>query len=198
MRVPLSWLKDYVDIDLPIDELAEKLTLAGLEVENIEYIGVPMPASERLRKGLKPDDPVTGDGHIVWDRDKIFVGQILESKKHPNADRLLLATVDYGAAKPMTIITGAPNLKPGDHGQKVAFATIGAILIDPYADHFKTMKLKAGKIRGIQSEGMACSERELGISEEHEGIIILPDDAPVGMPLADYLGDVVFDLAVTP
>lgn len=198
MRVPLSWLKDYVDIDLPIDELAEKLTLAGLEVENIEYIGVPMPATERLRKGLKRDDPVTGDGHIVWDRDKIFVGQILESKKHPNADRLLLATVDYGAAKPMTIITGAPNLKPGDHGQKVAFATIGAILIDPYADHFKTMKLKAGKIRGIQSEGMACSERELGISEEHEGIIILPDDAPVGMPLADYLGDVVFDLAVTP
>ena len=198
MRVPLSWLKEYVDIDLPVDELAEKITLAGLEVENIEYIGVSMPESERRRKGLKPDDPVTGDGHIVWAGDKIFVGQILESKKHPNADRLILATVDYGADVPMTIITGAPNLKPGDRGQKIAFATIGAILIDPYADHFKTMRLKAGKIRGITSEGMACSERELGISDEHEGILILPDDAPVGMPLADYLGDVVFDIAVTP
>ena len=98
----------------------------------------------------------------------------------------------------MTIITGAPNLKPGDSGQKVAFATLGSILIDPYADSFKTMKLKSGKIRGITSEGMACSEKELGISEEHEGIIILPDDAPVGAPLADYLGDVVFDIDVTP
>ncbi|NOZ51299.1 MAG: phenylalanine--tRNA ligase subunit beta [Chloroflexi bacterium] len=198
MRVPLSWLKEYVDIDVPVDELAEKSTLAGLEVENIEYIGVPMPDSERRRKGLKPDDPVTGDGHIVWDRQKIFVGQILESRKHPNADRLILATVDYGADTPMTIITGAPNLKPGDRGQKVAFATIGAILIDPYAEHFKTMRLKAGKIRGITSEGMACSERELGISDEHEGILILPDDAPVGTALADYLGDVIFDIAVTP
>ncbi len=198
MRVPLSWLKDYVDITLPVDELAEKLTLAGLEVENIEYIGVPMPEGERQRKGINAGDPVTGDGHIVWERDKVFVGQILESRRHPNADRLLLATVEYGAEQPMTIITGAPNLQPGDRGQKVAFATIGATLIDPYADHFKTMRLKSGKIRGIRSEGMACSERELGISEEHEGIMILPDDAPVGMPLADYLGDVVFDIAVTP
>jgi len=198
MKVPLSWLKDYVDITLPVDELAEKLTLAGLEVEGIAYLGVPMPASERRRKGIVDDDPVTGEGHIAWARDAIFVGQILETAQHPNADRLLLATVDYGAGAPMTIITGAPNLSPGDSGQKVAFAVIGATLIDPYAEGFKTMKLKPGKIRGIQSEGMACSERELGLSNEHEGILILPDDAPVGMPLADYLGDVVFDIAVTP
>ncbi|MCO6453130.1 MAG: phenylalanine--tRNA ligase subunit beta [Caldilineales bacterium] len=198
MKIPLSWLKDYVDITLPVDELAEKLTLAGLEVENIEYIGVPVPASERLRKGIADDDPVTGNGRIVWGRDALFVGQILQTKRHPDADRLLLATVDYGTGEPMTIITGAPNLQPGDSGHKIAFATIGAILIDPYADSFKTMKLQAGKIRGIQSEGMACSERELGLSDEHEGILILPDDAPVGMPLADYLGDVVLDIAVTP
>ncbi len=86
-------------------------------------------------------------------RDTIFVGQILESKQHPNADRLMLATVDYGVGEPMTIITGAPNLKPGDSGQKVAFATLGSILIDPYADGFKTMKLKSGKIRGITIRG---------------------------------------------
>ncbi|NOX61989.1 MAG: phenylalanine--tRNA ligase subunit beta [Chloroflexi bacterium] len=198
MRAPLSWLKEYVDIDLPVDVLAEKLTLAGLEVANIEYIGVLPPESERRRMQMKPGDVVTGDGHIAWERDKIFVGQILKTEKHPNADRLLLVTVDYGADEPLTVITGAPNLKPGDSGQKVAFATVGAVLVDAYADTFKTKKLKAGKIRGIRSEGMACSERELGISDEHEGVIILPDDAPVGTPLADYLGDVVFDIDVTP
>lgn len=198
MKVPLSWLKEYVDITLPVDELAEKLTLAGLEVENIEYIGLPMPESVRRRKGIAPDDLATGNGHIVWERDKLFVGQILETRRHPNADRLLLATVDYGRGEPMTVITGAPNLQPGDAGQKVAFATLGAVLVDPYAAEFKTMKLKPAKIRGIESQGMACSEKELGISDEHEGILILPDDAPVGMPLADYLGDIVLEIAVTP
>lgn len=198
MKVPLSWLKEYVDITLPVDELAEKLTLAGLEVENIEYIGLPMPESVRRRKGIAPDDPVTGNGHIVWERDKLFVGQILETRRHPNADRLLLATVDYGRGEPMTVITGAPNLQPGDAGQKVAFATLGATLVDPYAAEFKTMKLQPAKIRGVESQGMACSEKELGISDEHEGILILPDDAPVGMPLADYLGDIVLEIAVTP
>ncbi len=198
MRVPLSWLKDYVDITLPVDELEEKLTLAGLEVGAVDYIGVLPPESVRQRKQMKAGDVATGNGRIAWERDKIFVGRIVESQKHPNADRLILATVDYGAGDPMTIITGAPNLKPGDSGQKVAFATLGALLIDPYADSFKTMKLKSSKIRGITSEGMACSEKELGISEEHEGIIILPDDAPVGMSLADYLGDVVFDIDITP
>ena len=198
MKVPLSWLKDYVDITLPVDELADKLTLAGLEVENIEYIGVFPPAAERKRKGIAANEPVTGEGHIAWERDKLFVGQILESRRHPNADRLLMATVDYGAGQPMTIITGAPNLNPGDSGMKIAFATLGATLVDPYAEGFKTMKLKPSKIRGIESQGMACSEKELGLSEEHEGVILLPDDAPVGAALVDYLGDVVFHIAVLP
>jgi len=198
MRVPLSWLKEYVDIPVPVDELEERLTLAGLEVTQVEYIGVEPPASVRLQKQMKPDDVVTGNGRIVWDREKIFVGEVVRVEKHPNADRLTLVTVDYGAEAPLTVVTGAPNLKPGDQGQKVAFATAGAVLIDAYADTFKTRKLKPGKIRGILSQGMVCSERELGISDEHEGIIILPEDAPVGTPLADYLGDVVFDIDVTP
>ena len=198
MRVPLSWLKEYVDIPIPVDELIERLTLAGLEVVNVEYIGVLPPESVRRQKQMKPGDVVTGPGRIAWDREKIFVGEVVRVEKHPNADRLTLVTVDYGADEPLTVVTGAPNLKPGDSGQKVAFATAGAVLIDAYADTFKTKKLKPGKIRGIVSQGMVCSERELGISDEHEGIIILPDDAPVGTPLADYLGDVVFDIDVTP
>ncbi len=198
MRVPLSWLKEYVDIAIPVDELIERLTLAGLEVVNTEYIGVLPPESVRRQKQMKPDDVVTGPGRIAWDREKIVVGEVVRVEKHPNADRLTLVTVDYGADEPLTVVTGAPNLKPGDSGQKVAFATAGAVLIDAYADTFKTKKLKPGKIRGIVSQGMVCSERELGISDEHEGIIILPDDAPVGAPLADYLGDVVLDIDVTP
>jgi len=194
IRVPLSWLNDFVDIrDLDPIELAERLTLAGLEVEHIRWVGLnPSPSYH-----VPPERMDESDG-LGWERDKIFVGEIIRTERHPDADRLLLATVEYGGDKPMTIITGAPNLRPGDSMLKVAFATIGARLVDPYADSYKTMTLKAGKIRGIQSEGMACSEKELGISEEHEGIIILPVNAPVGMPLADYMGDAVLEMDLTP
>ncbi len=194
IRVPLSWLNDFVEIhDLDPIELAERLTLAGLEVEHIRWVGLnPSP-----RYHVPPERMDESDG-LGWERDKIFVGEIIRTERHPDADRLLLATVEYGGDKPMTIITGAPNLRPGDTMLKVAFATIGARLVDPYADSYKTMTLKAGKIRGIQSEGMACSERELGISEEHGGIIILPVNAPVGMPLADYMGDAVLEMDLTP
>ncbi|MEI2690695.1 MAG: phenylalanine--tRNA ligase beta subunit-related protein [Anaerolineae bacterium] len=194
IRVPLSWLNDFVDIrDLDPVELAERLTLAGLEVEHIRWVGLnPSP-----RYHVPPERMDEADG-LGWERDKIFVGEIIRTERHPDADRLLLATVEYGGPKPMAIITGAPNLRPGDSGIKIAFATIGARLVDPYADSYKTMTLKAGKIRGIQSEGMACSEKELGISEEHEGIILLPVNAPVGTPLADYLGDAVLEMDLTP
>lgn len=194
MRVPLSWLNDFVDIsDLDPVELAERLTMAGLEVEHIRWVGLtPSPRYHVPRHMMGEEDG------LPWDRDKIFVGEIIRTEKHPNADRLLLATVEYGGTKPMTIITGAPNLKVGDRGLKVAFATIGATLVDPYADTYKTFKLKANKIRGIRSEGMACSEKELGLSDDHEGIIILPPNAPVGTPLADYMGDAVFTMDLTP
>ncbi|HSN74248.1 MAG TPA: phenylalanine--tRNA ligase subunit beta [Anaerolineae bacterium] len=194
IRVPLSWLNDFVEIhDLDPIELAERLTLAGLEVEHIRWVGLnPSPHHH-----VPPERMDEADG-LPWERDKIFVGEIIRTERHPDADRLLLATVEYGGEKPMTIITGAPNLRPGDMMIKIAFATIGARLVDPYADSYKTMVLKAGKIRGIQSEGMACSEKELGISEEHEGIILLPVNAPVGMPLADYIGDAVLEMDLTP
>jgi phenylalanyl-tRNA synthetase beta chain len=194
IRVPLSWLNDFVDIrDLDPVELAERLTLAGLEVEHIRWVGLnPSPSYH------KPVEAMGEEDGLPWERDKIFVGEIIRTERHPDADRLLLATVAYGGDKPMKIITGAPNLRPGDSMLKVAFATVGARLVDPYADGYKTFRLKPNKIRGIQSEGMACSERELGISDEHVGIIILPPDAPVGMPLADYLGDAVLQMDLTP
>ena len=174
MKVPLSWLREHVDITLPLAALADRLTMAGLEVDNIEHIGE------------------------MWDRNTIFVGQVVTVRQHPNADRLVLVTVDYGKGQPMEVVTGAPNLHVGDAGQKVVFATVGARLIDPYAETLKYQTLKRSKIRGVNSEGMVCSEKELGLSDEHTGIIILPDDAPVGTPLVDYWGDTVLDIGLTP
>ncbi len=180
MRVPISWLKEYVDLNLPTKQLADRLTLAGLNVEGIEN---------------------TGDW---WDPENIVVGRLLAVKAHPNADRLVLVDVDYGASEPEQVVTGAPNLfqyKGMQHLPvlKVAFARAGAILIDAYSDEQPRLQkqLKSSKIRGIPSNGMVCSERELGLSEEHEGILILPEDAPVGMPLRDYLGDEVLLLDLT-
>jgi phenylalanyl-tRNA synthetase beta chain len=174
MKVPLNWLKEYVDITLPVPELAERMTLAGMEVETIEHIGAD------------------------WDRDKILVGEIVEIRPHPDADRLTIAVVRCGSGDPEAVVTGAPNVKVGDRGQKVAFARNGARLIDGHSDELRYLTLKPSKIRGVLSAGMVCSEKELGLSGEHEGILILPDDAPVGMPLVDYLGDTVFDLDLNP
>ncbi len=174
MKVPISWLREYVDSNLPVDELAELLTIAGLEVSQVERIGEE------------------------WARDKVFVGQIQEIRRHPNADRLVLAAVEYGGATPLTVVTGAPNLAVGTSGQKVAFATTGARLIDGYSDELRYKTLKPTKIRGVRSEGMVLSEKELGLSDDHSGIIILDDDAPVGTPLADWLGDAVLHLDLTP
>jgi phenylalanyl-tRNA synthetase beta chain len=174
MRVPLNWLKEYVDIPVPLDELVKRLSMAGLEVENIERIGE------------------------LWDRDKVFVGQVVAVRQHPDADRLVLVTVDYGQAQPLEVVTGAPNLHVGDKGQKVVFATIGTRLIDGHSETLRYVTLKRSKIRGVNSEGMVCSEKELGISDEHTGNLILPDDAPVGMPFVDYWGDTVLDLELTP
>jgi len=173
MQVPLKWLQEYVDIEGPREELYERITLAGLEVVGIEEIGAR------------------------WDQDKILVGEVKEIRPHPNADRLTVAVVDYGADEPLAVVTGAPNLRPGDSGVKVAFATEGAMLIDGYATERKYVKLRPSKIRGVASKGMVCSEKELGISDEHEGIMILPADAPVGVPLRDYLGDSVLELDLT-
>ena len=174
MRVPLRWLREYVDIDLPLPELAARMTLAGLEVDAIEHIG---------------DE---------WGRDAIVVGQIIEVRPHPNADRLTIALVDHGLPEPQAVVTGASNIQVGDHGQKVAFARAGARLIDGYSEELRYTTLKPTKIRGVLSAGMVCSEKELGLSDEHAGILVLDDDAPVGVPLQDYIGDEILVIELTP
>jgi phenylalanyl-tRNA synthetase beta chain len=189
MKLPLSWMRDYVDIKISPEELAMKLTFAGLEVEQTEYIGLPRPAGSRAT-GERPE--------LVWDRDKIFVGEILTVEQHPNADRLTLVNVAYGAREPVKMVTGAPNINVGGSGYKVALALEGSRLFDGHKPGWELATLKKSKIRGIESGSMVCSEKELGISDEHEGIILLPDDAPVGTPLADYLGDIVFDFKINP
>ena len=166
MKVSLKWLKEYIDITLPPADLANRLTMAGMEVTELQVIGS--------------------------DWGNIIIGQITAINPHPNADRLSLATIDLGTES-VTVVTGAPNLRPGD---KVAFAPVGAQLIDGHTGQIH--RLKSAKIRGVISNGMACSEKELGISDNHEGIMVLPPEAPLGTPLTDYLGDTIFDLDITP
>ena len=166
MKISLNWLRDYVDIKLAPEELAERLTMAGLEVKGIQTIGG------------------------TWDN--VVIGEVMALNPHPNADRLKLATVDLGTERVATVC-GAPNI---ELGQRVTFARIGARLIEPHTGGITV--LKPTEIRGIVSEGIVCSERELGISDRHEGIFVLSPEAPVGTPLSAYLGDVIFDLDVTP
>ncbi|MCB9135751.1 MAG: phenylalanine--tRNA ligase subunit beta [Anaerolineales bacterium] len=194
MKFPLSWLKDYVDITLPINDLAYQLTIAGLEVEAIHFVGLPLPQNDKLQY------KVSG---FAWERDKIVVAAIHEVMPHPNADRLTLCKLDDGE-QIHTVLTGAPNLFDykgiGELNPplKVAYAREGAQLYDGHQPGYVLTRLKRTKIRGVDSYSMVCSEKELGISDEHEGIMFLPADAPTGMPLADYLGDAVLDIAITP
>jgi len=203
MKIPLSWLKDFVEIDITIEEIAQRLTLAGLEVEEVQYIGLPQPSSKtegRSGGHIGPESKVSG---LEWDADKIVVGSIVEVMPHPNADRLVLCRLEDGKQEHI-VLTGAPNLfeykgkGPLPKPLKVAFATEGARIYDGHKAGWEVMTLKRAKIRGVESYSMACSEKELGISEDHEGVILLDDDAPVGMPLVDYMGDAVFDIAVKP
>src|SRR5947209_10739012 len=184
MKVPLSWLRDYVDVSLPVPQLVERLTLAGLEVGGVRVLGLPVPEGVRVK---------AEDRGPVWDRDKIFVAQVLGVEPHPNADRLKLPTVTWGEGKVKQLVTGAPNINLGDKGQKVVLALVGSVLIDGHAAERKLSELKPTKIRGVPSDAMVCSLLELGISDEHEGIILLEADAPVGAPLADFMGDIIVE-----
>jgi phenylalanyl-tRNA synthetase beta chain len=166
VRVPLKWLAEYVDINVDARELARRLTMAGTEVS-----------------------AVVTTGH---DWDKISVAEVIDVSPHPNADRLRLATVNLGGEQ-ITVVCGAPNVAAG---QKVAFARVGAELIDGHTG--QPTILKVAKIRGVESAGMVCSEKELGLSDYHEGILVLPEDAPVGTALTEYLGDTILDLDITP
>lgn len=194
MLVPLSWLKEYVDIDLPLEDLARVLTMAGLEVDSVRLVGLPGPHSEQH------EFKFTG---LSWDPEKIVVAQVDEVMPHPNADRLVLCRLKDGQQDHI-VLTGAPNLYPykgqGPLAQplKVAYAKEGAVLYDGHQPGQVLTTLKRAKIRGVESYSMICSEKELGISEEHEGVMILDADAPTGAPLADYLGDAVYEISILP
>ncbi len=179
MKLPLSWLAEFVTLEAEVDELCRRLTLAGLEVENVER-----------------EAPGFSD---------VFVARVLKVERHPNADRLNLCDVDAGAVGRFSVVCGAPNVRAG---MTAPFARLGARLIGSGhgsgghrpASLQDAPPLQAAVIRGVRSEGMLCSERELGFSEDHAGIVALPDDAPIGVELASYLrsDDTVLDIAITP
>ena len=198
MKVPLSWLKDYIDLDgYTVEDLARMLTLAGLEVDEIKYAGLPMPTYE---DGGRHEFKTSGIG---WDRDKIVVAEIREVNPHPNADKLTLLDL-FDGEKEQVVLTGAPNIfdlkgtGKLPNPLKVAYAKEGSTIYDGHADGLVLTTLKRAKIRGVESYSMVASEKELGISEEHEGIILLDDDAPVGMPLVEYMGDAVLSIDILP
>ena len=156
-----------------------------------EYIDITLPPSD-LAKRVTMAGLEVGEIKVIGDWENIVVGQIIAINPHPNADRLTLPTVDLGTEQ-ATVVCGAPNLRIGD---KIAFAYVGAQLIDGHSG--QVSRLKSAKIRGVVSSGMVCSEKELGISDSHEGIMVLSPEAKIGITLAEYLGDVIFDLEVTP
>ena len=165
MKVPLTWLRQYVNVDIPADELAHRLTMAGVEVGEVQETG-------------------------GWS--EVYVGSVTSVRPHPNADRLRLCTVTTGSDQ-MEVVCGAPNVA---ESQKICFARVGAYLYNAHSQRRET--LAAATIRGVESQGMICSELELGLGDDHTGIIVLPDDAPLGEPLSDYLGDTILDLELTP
>lgn len=196
MHIPLSWLRDFVDIDIAPELLAEKMTLAGLEV-SLTYLGVPQNKVAGVR--MPPSD------HLVWDREKIKLGRIIEVKPHPDADRLVLAMVDHGGEVEQCV-TGAPNLfqykglGPLTAPLWSAIALEGAEVWDGHSETPKRMILKGKPLRGIHNRSMVCSEKELGIAEDHDGVILMHEDPgkPAGTPLQDVLGDVILTVELTP
>ncbi len=165
MRVPLRWLRSYCDPGVPAQEVADVLTMSGLKMERLHRTG-------------------------VGDVSAFLVGRVLESERHPNADRLTVCRVDVGRDEPQTIVCGAPNVAAG---QTVAVALPGAVMPDGAT-------LGEAKLRGVKSSGMILAEDEVGIGEDHEGIMVLPGDLQVGGPLAEHLpiADDVIEIEITP
>lgn len=170
MKLTLNWLRQYVDFSGSPEELEHRLTMLGIEVEGMQFLG--------------------------GEFEQIVVAQVLESKQHPDADRLTVCRVHDGQGE-RQIVCGATNFKAGD---KVPLALPGCTL--PAAPGSKPVTIKTSKMRGVESQGMMCSPRELGLADDAEGLLILPDSAPVGKPFGEYMGrsekDVVYDLEITP
>jgi phenylalanyl-tRNA synthetase beta chain len=169
MQFPESWLREFCNPELSSQQLADTLTMAGLEVEELEPVAPPF----------------TG----------VVVGLVLSAEPHPDADRLRVCQVDVGQAQPLQIVCGAPNARPGI---RVPCATVGAVL-PPGADG-QPFKIKLGKLRGVESQGMLCSAKELGVSDESSGLLELGDAATVGQNLREHLAldDMLFTLKLTP
>lgn len=172
MNVSYKWLKEYLDFNLSPEQLADVLTSIGLETGSVERV-------ESIRGGLRG----------------LVVGKVLTCEEHPDSDHLHVTTVDLGTGEPVQIVCGAPNVAAG---QNVIVATIGTVLYD--GD--KEFKIKKGKIRGVESFGMICAEDEIGVGTSHDGIIVLPDDAPApGTPAAEYYNlsdDYILEVDLTP
>ena len=156
MNISYKWLKDYVDFDLTPQQVCDALTSTGLEVDALEEV-------QSIRGGLKG----------------LYVGKVLTCEAHPDSDHLHVTTVDLGKGEPSQIVCGAPNVAAG---QKVIVADLGCVLYD--GD--KEFVIKKSKLRGVESCGMICAEDEIGVGTSHAGIIVLPEDAPVGQPAAEY------------
>lgn len=163
MRVPFEWLREFASINAQVDDVASRLTDAGFEVETIHRPGAH------------------------WHQ--IFVAEVIRIDRHPNADRLNLPTVSTGDEE-IQVVCGASNFKVGD---KIALARPGAILRDSHTNESVVTEVKAAKIRGVVSPGMLCSARELGLSSDHDGILILDTETPIGQPLAEVIGDEVIE-----
>ena len=158
MEISYKWLKEYVDFDLTPQQTADALTSCGLEVDALEEV-------QTIKGGLKG----------------LYVGKVLTCEVHPNSDHLHITTVDLGRETPQQIVCGAPNVAAG---QKVIVADLGCVLYD--GD--KEFVIKKSKLRGVDSFGMICAEDEIGVGTSHDGIIVLPEDAPVGQSAAEYYG----------
>jgi phenylalanyl-tRNA synthetase beta chain len=192
MLVPLSWLREYVPLPEPA-VLVERLTIAGLEAAGVRVFGLPVPAGLRV----KPED-----AGLVWERDKLVVAKVLKIEKHPNPEvtKLKLVTLDYGTGAPKTVVTGAPNIAIGQSGMKVILGLCGTRYYLADKEGKKGLATLAPKeLRGVPNDAMCMSNFELGISDEHEGIIILDNGDPApGTPLQDVLGEVVVELDILP
>ncbi|MCF8246624.1 MAG: phenylalanine--tRNA ligase subunit beta [Saprospiraceae bacterium] len=172
MTISLNWLKEYIDINLPAEEISNLLTSLGLEVEGMEEV-------ESIKGGLEG----------------VVVGEVKECWRHPNADKLSLTKVDIGTGDLLQIVCGAPNVAAG---QRVLVATVGTTL---YPTGSEPLTLKLGKIRGEESQGMICASDELGLSEDHSGILVLPADTAIGTTGRDYFKlekDIVYEIGLTP